>query len=390
MRQEIEVKLGDNDMSNKTFDYNSKDSQGTILSPIGISEFDAAAYTDYNAALLEKNKAFWNSSSGVAVYRRFRIPEVFSHGCRDMKYSLGLQLAGLQESMKYRGDIANFLEPWYGIGTITGAFGTDYVWHENQAPAIPAPFHSLEEALAYDYRPVEETAIGKHTLEMIEYFLQETKGSIPMSLTDTQSPLNIAAQLMDISTLFYEIYDYPEEYVRLLEVISSLHIDFSKKQKELIGGALASPGHGFPSSLSFPGIGMSDDNMLMLSDDMYEEYEIPFREKIGEAFGGAVFHSCGNWSKKIPVVKKIRNLVMADGAFGPETDPSPNQAEAFGTGFANTGVVLNARIVGNVDTITENVQQLWKPGMKLIVTTYCKTPEEQEQAYHKIHEICGC
>lgn len=244
--------------------------------------------------------------------------------------------------------------------------------------------------MAYDYHPVEETTIGKQTLAMIEYFLQETKGKIPISLTDTQSPLNIAAQLMDISTLFYEIYDYPDDYIKLLEVISDLHVSFSNKQKEFIGDALTSPGHGFPSSLSFSGIGMSDDNMLMLSDDMYEEYEIPFREKIGEVFGGAVFHSCGNWSKKIPVVKKIRNLGMVDGAFGAETDPSPNQAEGFGTAFANTGITLNARIVGNVDTIAEIVQQLWTPGLKLIVTTYCKTPEEQKQAYYKIHEICSC
>lgn len=377
-------------MSGNTFDYNSKDSQGTVLSPIQASEFDVEGYASYNSSFLKKNSEFWSSSSGVAVYRRFRVPEVFSFGCRDMKYSLGLQLAALQESMKYKSDIANFLEPWYGIGTITGAFGTDYTWHENQAPAIMAPFGSLKEALEYDYRPVEETVIGKHTLNMIEYFLQETKGKIPMSLTDTQSPLNIAAQLMPISTLFYEIYDYPEDYVKLLEVISALNIDFSKKQKALIGDALASPGHGFPSSLSYSGIGMSDDNMLMLSDEMYEEYEIPFREKIGEAFGGTVFHSCGNWSKKIPVIKKIRNLVMADGAFSPETDPSPNPADGFGTAFANTGIILNARIVGNVDTITENVKQLWVPGMQLIVTTYCKTPEEQEQAYYKIHEICGC
>ena len=81
---------------------------------------------------------------------------------------------------------------------------------------------------------------------------------------------------------------------------------------------------------------------------------------------------------------------MADGAFGAETDPSPNQAEAFGTAFANTGIVLNARIVGSVDTIVKNVQQLWKPGIKLIVTTYCKNPDEQQRAYDKIHEICGC
>ena len=377
-------------MADKTFDYSSADSQGTILSPVKVSDFDMEAYEGYNAAFLERNKEFWNSRSGVLVYRRFRVPQVFSYGCRDMEYSLGLQLAALQESMKYACDITNFLEPWYGIGTIPGAFGADYVWNENQAPAVKPPFKSLDEALNYDLRPVEESATGKHTLEMIEYFLEKTKGKIPVSMTDTQSPLNIAAQLLDISTLFCEIYDNPDDYKKLLGVLSDLLIGFSEKQRELIGDVLASPGHGFPSSMAFSGIGLSDDNMLMISDGMYEEFEIPFREKIGEAFGGAVFHSCGNWSKKIAVVKKIRNLVMADGAFGAQTDPDPNPADGFGKEFANSGVILNARIVGDVSTVAETVEKLWRPGMKLVVATYCKTPEEQEQAYHRVHEICGC
>ncbi len=78
---------------------------------------------------------------------------------------------------------------------------------------------------------------------------------------------------------------------------------------------------------------------------------------------------------------------MVDGAFSAETDPAPNAAEPF-QAFANSGIVVNARIVGDVETITNTVKKLWKPGMKLIVTTYCKTPEEQAEAYARIYQIC--
>jgi hypothetical protein len=377
-------------MPEKTFDYNVRDSQGTDVVAVSPEKFDIDAYKEYEESLLAANKQFWNSKSGVAVYRRFRVPEVFSYGCRDMKHSLELQLGALQESMKYKMDIANFLEPWYGIGTIASAYGLDYIWNENQAPATLAPFKSLDEALAFEYKPVEDTAIGRHTLNMIEYFLEKTKGKIPMSLTDTQSPLNIASYLFDITTLFLEMYDNPDGYKSLLETISNLLIDFTKKQVSMIGDAIASPGHGFASSRCFKGIGMSDDNMLMLSDEMYEELEIPYREKVGVEFGGVAFHSCGNWSKKIDVVKKIKNLVTVDGAFSPQTDPDPNTLEPFSDGFVNTGVIINARIVGDVEEITKTVKKIWRNGMKLIVVTYCETPEEQEKAYNNIHEICGC
>ena len=77
---------------------------------------------------------------------------------------------------------------------------------------------------------------------------------------------------------------------------------------------------------------------------------------------------------------------MADGAFSPETDPGANSnLEAFNR-FANTGIVFNARIVGDLTTINEQLKRLWAPDMKMVVATYCKTPEEQNEAYHLIHE----
>jgi len=377
-------------MAKKSFDITLADSQGTEILPMDPAKFELSRYGEYEAALMEHNKDFWQSKSGVAVYRRFRVPEVFSYGCKDMKNSLELQLAALTESMKYKSDMANFLEPWYGIGTVQSAYGIDYVWHDGQAPAAIAPFRSIQEALSYDYVSIEKTQIGRHTLDMIEYFLDKTQGKVPISLTDVQSPLNVAASLVDISSLFMEIYDNPKGYCTLLSNISDLLIEFTKQQMNLIGGAFAKPGHGFASSRAFTGIGMSDDNALMISNKMFEKYEIPEREKIGAEFGGAVFHSCGDWSGKIPVVKKIKNLVMADGAFSEETDPgSIKDLELFRDQFVNTGIVLNARIVGDVDTILENVQRLWTPGMKLVVVTYCKTVEEQAYAYNNIHEICG-
>jgi hypothetical protein len=78
---------------------------------------------------------------------------------------------------------------------------------------------------------------------------------------------------------------------------------------------------------------------------------------------------------------------MADGAFSPETDPDANRDfEAFRR-FAGTGVILNARVVGDLDVIGEVVGRLWHPAMKLIMTTYCEKSEEQNRAYDLIHEI---
>jgi hypothetical protein len=84
----------------------------------------------------------------------------------------------------------------------------------------------------------------------------------------------------------------------------------------------------------------------------------------------------------------MKGIRMADGAFSPQTDPgATNNLEAFHR-FAHTGVVLNARIVGDLETIETQVQRLWVPEMKLVVVTYCETPEEQEKAYEVVHGVC--
>jgi hypothetical protein len=374
-------------MAEKRFDTGSTDSQGTVLAPLDPKKFDVERYADYEADLLAKSDVFWQASQGLAVYRRFRVPQVFSGGCKDMKQSLALQLAGLRASMDFEADIPNFLEPWYGIGIAASAFGATYVWEDDSAPAIAAPFTSVDQALQQEIVPIEQTEIGRHTLDMIEYFLEQTRGKIPMSMTDTQSALNAASFLIETNSFYMELFDNPEGMEKLLSLITDLTLDFSRKQKELIGDALVLPGHGFPSARCFEGMGMSTDVMLTISDDLFKSFEVPCQEKLGNAFGGAVFHSCGNWSNKIDSVKSISNLLMVDGAFSSETDPDANPVEPFENAFADTGVIVNARIVGDEETIVRQASALWSPGSKLIITTYCPTAAEQKNVYESLKNL---
>jgi len=174
----------------------------------------------------------------------------------------------------------------------------------------------------------------------------------------------------------------------LLQLLGNLLVRFTHRQLRLLGGAAAWPGHGFGSCWDFQGLGMSDDNILMLSEGMYRDHIAPSFEAVGQVFGGAAFHSCGNWSGKMAMVRRMAGLRMVDAAFLPETDPKPNPPAVFRRELTGSGIVLNARMVGGLDAIIDCVKQLWAPGMKLIVATYCQTPEEQAAAYDRIHAIC--
>lgn len=374
-------------MGDVKFDTSLRDSQGTEVLPVEPENFDFYAYEEYEAELLERNKAFAAAQSGLLVYRRVRANGVFYDKCRDYKESLALQLGALQVSMPYQADVANFLEPWYGIGYIASCFGSEYRWLGSQAPSIEAKYSSAQEILDADYVPIAQTPEGRYNLEMIEYFMDKTKGKVPISFSDLQSPLNMLGYLLPVTDLFMEVYEDPDALKAAARLCGELLIDFMKAQQNLIGGALASPGHGFASSRAFTGAGLSDDNSIMISADTYDELLKETDEMIGDAFGGFAYHSCGDWEKKIPMVKSFRNICCADGAFTIETDPKPNNPEAFADPFAGTGIVLNARAVGNEENSFAAFKKLWRSNQKLICVTYCKTVKEQARLYRRLHEM---
>jgi len=372
----------------KKFDNQLVDAQSTQVLPVKPENFDFDSYESYAAGLNGTCARFWQQESGVAVYRRMRVGECFSFGCRDMNRSLELQLGALEKSMLFKADVPNFLEPWYGIGTVASAFGGDYIWLEGNAPALKSRFSSIDEVLAVEPMEITQTNIGRQTLNMIEYFMDRTKGRLPISLTDTQSPLNMVGHLYPLDQFFMDLMLEPEKVMRLFDILVGLSIRFNQEQVKLIGQALASPGHGFASSTKWQGLGMSDDNAIMISPEQYLELAAPSVKKICTPMGGPVFHSCGDWSGWVDAVLQIKGLKMADGAFSPQTDPgATNNLEQFHK-FSNTGIVLNARIVGDLETIRQQVSRLWVPGMKLVVVTYCETPEEQTEAYNLIHGLC--
>ena len=359
------------------------------VTPVEAEAFNFNRYADFAAEADVRYDSFLKKPEGVAVWQRVRAGEVFRDGCRDRRESLRWQLGALVRTMDYLTDAPTYLEPWYGIGTTAAAFGADYEWFPGQSPAVKPRYQSVDEVPAELERAAGMIPVLGATLMTIEYFLEQTRGKVPMSWCDIQGPINAAGGLVDVSQLLAAFYEEPERVRSILATVSDELIRFTQQQSDLIGDLLARPGHGFASSRAGTGIGLSTDNLIMVSPAMFEEFCVTDCTRIGKAFGGAAIHSCGNWGKWIEVVKKIPNLTMVDGAFSPQTDPAYNKCEEFRDALVGTGVILHARLVGDYDEVISHVRRLWKPGLRLIVGTHVQDPQEQHRLYHAIHEICS-
>ena len=66
----------------------------------------------------------------------------------------------------------------------------------------------------------------------------------------------------------------------------------------------------------------------------------------------------------------------------------PNPAAPFSEAKAGSGIILNARMVGDPEVVKETFRALWKPGMKLLAVTFSHSPGKQRDTYNIIHSIC--
>jgi hypothetical protein len=369
------------------FDITTLDAQAMPVTPTAPADFDLARYEAHAAKADVRYADFMRQPEGIAVWQRVRVADVFRDGCRDMAASLRWQLGGLTKALDYLTDAPNYLEPWYGIGVTAAAFGAEYEWPEGQAPVARPRYRSMDEVPALIARPAADAQIMRHVLAMIDYFLEETDGRVPLSWSDLQNPINVATALVETSGFFLGCVEAPEAVHRMLAALSDEVIRFTQEQSRRIGAQLARPGHGFASARTGTGIGLSSDNLVMLSPRAYRQFCAENDARIGAAFGGTAIHSCGDWARWIEAVKGIPQLTTVDAAFTPRTDPNYNDAAAFRAAFAGTGIIVQARMVGDPVEVLARVRQLWGPGMRLMVVMYEQDPAAQHRLYREIHDL---
>jgi hypothetical protein len=151
--------------------------------------------------------------------------------------------------------------------------------------------------------------VAKMWLEMMEFFLDETAGELPVHVVDMQGPVDASAQMFGYENLFLCTYDDPVRYHNLLELVTDGYISFWKKQMDLLGDNFIGT-HLFAWDWLPKGMGasMSIDSLVMSSPDFYEEFYKPYTEKISDTFGGVITHSCGDFRSVIPNLNKTRGL----------------------------------------------------------------------------------
>lgn len=237
-------------------------------------------------------------------------PDTVRDRLLDPQKYLRAQLDEIDAQFTQQGDFVATLCPTLGLVGIPSAFGCEVIWWENDLPAVrPAIGDDPDEVYGLGMPTVVDGELAR-MLDYTAYFIEQTTGRYPIRMSDIQGPLDSAALIMGHNNFLMAMYTHPKAVHHLLQRITNLTIAFVQAQRDLA----VCYGCEFVPSMFQPwmpdglGISVSNDECVMISAEMHDEFNVPYLNQLSEAFGGIYLHSCGKWTHQFPSLAKVRNL----------------------------------------------------------------------------------
>jgi uroporphyrinogen-III decarboxylase len=193
-------------------------------------------------------------------------------------------------------DFVPCLVPWFGCVVMASALGCKVQIPRRMDPTADPAFYPVRtpQDIHRMQMPEPEKDGLMPTVLRFQRVMKENS-FLPVGITDCQSPLTTANQLMGYDGLIYLIADHPKAAHELMDNIAEATIAWVKAQKQVIGEPLTEC---FTDQQVYTGrhagVWFSDDDASLMSPEMYRTFVVPYNSKILTAFGGGCIHFCGN------------------------------------------------------------------------------------------------
>ncbi len=282
---------------------------------------------------------------------------------------LELNVWRMQEALRRRPLGGDDFIPTIGTGAGTCAMATAFGCKESVASGVywvDPCITRMEEIDALTKPAVDAGKLG-WVLEQTRAYAACADEHLPIRIMDFQSPFTTIEQMLGSDRFFLMPYDEPERLHTLMDVVTDYAIDFFTAQIAAAGPNVCT---GIWPPLWYPrraGIQMSDDNLVNVSPDVYEEFVVPYNSRIAEAFGGLFLHSCVISEQAIPAIAAITGLT------GINTDISSSvTAGRLMEAFPDLVIAPHAYINTNTNfhSYTEYMEAVltdWQPGKRLFI-----------------------
>jgi hypothetical protein len=140
-----------------------------------------------------------------------------------------------------------------------------------------------------------ESGIYWNAVEWVRYARAATAGSIPIRMPIMVGPLDTANYLLGTTVLLEWVFTQPEVLHRLLAKITHVLIAMIGALQKAAGETIHS--HHFWCMRG--GYDVASEVRSLISREVFEEFEAPYLERIGQRCGPYGIHSCGGWERSV-------------------------------------------------------------------------------------------
>ena len=203
----------------------------------------------------------------------------------------------------------------YGTGILSSVFGAEIFMMSRENNTLPTTraINDTEKIREIVERgmPDLEAGFGKKVFEMGEIYRKvfanypKISKYVDVYHPDLQGPLDIA-ELLWGGEMFYAMYDEPELVHAFLSLVTDTYTAFMDRWNKLFPPREDMNAHW---SIYFKGsIFIRNDSAMNLSPDFYDEFSVPYDQRLLSHFGGGAIHFCGRGDHYIESLASLEGL----------------------------------------------------------------------------------
>lgn len=236
----------------------------------------------------------------------------------DYELMLVRELAGVSGQLKNGGGAMLNIRSNYGVAILPCVFGCEPFYMSDEQNTLPmaTPVAGGEKAIeALVAKGVPDFMNIGWTPKVFECgrFYQNALAPYPklkkyvrIYHPDLQGPLD-AAEVVWGSEILLSFYDNPDLLTAFLNLVTETYTQFLKRwfaenpnPSDRLASHWGLAHHG--------NIMLRNDSVMNISGDMYEEYVMPFDQKLLKEFGGGAIHFCGKGSHYVEHLARLEKF----------------------------------------------------------------------------------
>lgn len=308
------------------------------------------------------------------IYKEINTPEKIIDRWLDIDYVINANRDRLNRTLFY-GDALPCVNLNLGPDVFAGLYGCELIHDECTSWAVHDTSRPLKD---YDLSKVDEEGFWwKKTMEMTKALVEDSNGDYLVGVTDIHAGLDALVSLRGPEQVCLDLYDEPAEVKRLLMEL----FEGFKKYFNQICSIIETKQKGHTNWLG----PWSDkrwyvtscDFIYMISEEMFEEFELPLLKAELEFLGRSIFHLDGVGSlRHLDRILKLDNLNGIQWVPGAGKPTAPYWIDVYKK-IQDAGKINY--IYPSPEEVPMLLEHLRPEGVFYLV--HCETPKEAEELF---------